>query len=207
MTENQRISQTEFVKRWFEKNPNRDIPHSESKEAIESAWEALTNERMEDSDRAIRRLSQDGILIRVKKGVYRYDPTMVTERHLEDFSAADKKIILERDGNKCVICGLGPREGLDLQVDHIKAKELGGKAEISNGQTLCARHNFIKKISSQTETGKKMFIHLLEVSSRSDDPNREQLIAFCEDILEVFEKHGINGHIEWKAPKKKEKEQ
>jgi C-5 cytosine-specific DNA methylase/HNH endonuclease len=105
--------------------------------------------------------------------------------------------IIERDEYKCVICGLGKAEGLDLQVDHIKAKELGGKAEIANGQTLCAKHNFMKKISSQTETGKKMFIRLLEASKESDEPNKAELVAFCEDILEVFEKHGINGHIEW----------
>jgi hypothetical protein len=42
-----------------------------------------------------------------------------------------------------------------------------------------------------------MFIRLLEASRESDEPNKAELVAFCEDILEVFEKHGINGHIEW----------
>jgi hypothetical protein len=56
----------------------------------------------------------------------------------------------------------------------------------------------MKKIASQTETGKKMFIRLLNAAKEGDDENREQLVAFCEDILAVFEKHGINGHIEWK---------
>ena len=192
-----RISQGEFTKAWFQRNPDRDIPHKESKLQLEEEWLALTGKRMEDSDRGIRSLAQEGFLIRVKKGVYRYDPSMVNQRVLEDFSSTDKKLILERDNYKCVICGLGPKNGIDLQVDHIKPKELGGTGDITNGQTLCARHNFIKKISSQTETGKKMFIHLLDVANHSSDPNREELIAFCEDILSVFEKHGINGHIEW----------
>jgi hypothetical protein len=198
MTERQIISQSEFIKSWFQKNPNRDIPHSESKAVIETEWERLTGRRFEDSDRTIRTLSQIGFLIKVKKGVYRYDPNLATQRVLEDFSSQDKKLILVRDGYKCVICGLGPREGRDLQVDHIKPKELGGSGEITNGQTLCAQHNFMKKISSQTETGKKMFIHLLDLAKNTEDENRDQLIAFCEDVLGVFEKHGINGHIEWK---------
>jgi len=198
MTDHKIISQREFVKSWFQKNPNRDILHTESRPAIEIGWEKLTGKRLGDSDRAIRKLGQIGFLIKVKKGVYRYDPDLVTQRVLEDFSSRDKKLILERDEYKCVICGLGPREGRDLQVDHIKPKELGGSGEITNGQTLCAQHNFMKKISSQTETGKKMFIHLLDVAKNTEDENRDQLIAFCEDVLGVFEKHGINGHIEWK---------
>jgi 5-methylcytosine-specific restriction endonuclease McrA len=86
----------------------------------------------------------------------------VNVRVLEDFTASQKKEIFERDGYKCVICGLGKREGIDLQVDHIRPKELDGKAVVSNGQTLCARHNFMKKIASQTETGKKMFLGWME---------------------------------------------
>jgi len=192
-------SQSEFIKAWFERNANRDVPHEESKKAIEVSWFKLTGNRIEDADRAIRRLSQEGFLIKVKKGVYRHDPKLATQRKLEDFKASQKEEILKRDGYKCVICGLGKKDGVDLQVDHIKPKELGGTSDTSNGQTLCARHNFIKKISSQTETGKKMFITLLNAAKSSDDKNKKELIAFCEDILKVFEKHGINGHIEWKS--------
>jgi hypothetical protein len=157
----------------------------------------MYGKRFEDVDRQIRHLNQVGFLVKIQKGIFKYIPGQEHQRVLEDFTQAQKKQILERDEYKCVICGLGKAEGLDLQVDHIKAKELGGKAEIANGQTLCAKHNFMKKISSQTETGKKMFIRLLEASKESDEPNKAELVAFCEDILEVFEKHGINGHIEW----------
>jgi hypothetical protein len=191
------MSQREFVKEWFRKNPNREIPSSEYKKEIERLYEKMYGKRFEDVDRQIRHLNQEGFLVKIQKGIFKYVPGQEHHRVLEDFTSAQKKQILERDGYKCVICGLGKAEGLDLQVDHIKAKELGGKAEIANGQTLCAKHNFMKKISSQTETGKKMFIRLLEASKESDEPNKEELVAFCEDILEVFEKHGINGHIEW----------
>jgi hypothetical protein len=191
------ISQKEFVKAWFRKNPDREIASAEFKSVIESLYEKEFGKRFEDVDRQIRHLNQEGFLIKVKKGVFQYVPGAEHHRVLEDFTQAQRNEILKRDGYKCVICGFGKAEGMDLQVDHIKAKELGGKADISNGQTLCAKHNFMKKVSSQTETGKKMFIRLLEASRESDEPNKAELVAFCEDILEVFEKHGINGHIEW----------
>jgi predicted restriction endonuclease len=198
MTQKKKISQTEFVKEWFVKRPNRDISHEESKAGIEDEYFKITKKRFEDVDRSIRKLAQIGFLIKVKKGWYRYDPKKAKIRNLEDFSASDKKIILERDGYKCVICGKGTKDGIDLQVDHIKPKELGGSATISNGQTLCASHNFRKKISSQTETGKKMFIRLLDSVKESDDKNASKIEKFCEEILKVFEKHDIDGHIKWK---------
>ena len=71
---------------------------------------------------------------------------------------------------------------------------MGGKATIENGQTLCAEHNFKKKNYKQTETGKKMFIRLYELAKIQDD---QELIKFCTEVLEVFEKNNVNGHIIW----------
>jgi len=201
MTNKKMPSQTEFVKEWFIKRADRDISHEESKAGIEDDYLKITKKRFEDVDRTIRKLAQIGFLIKIKKGWYRYDPKKAKVRNLEDFSAADKKIILKRDEYKCVICGKGAKEGIDLQVDHIKPKELGGTATISNGQTLCASHNFRKKISSQTETGKKMFIRLLESVKDSEDQNASRIEKFCEEILKVYDKHDIDGHIDWKKKK------
>ncbi len=94
-----------------------------------------------------------------------------------------------------MICGKGKEDGIDLQIDHIKPKDKGGKATIINGQTLCASHNFRKKNYKQTETGKKMFIRLYEQAKAIED---FQTMDFCAEILEVFEKNEVNGHIEWK---------
>ena len=127
--------------------------------------------------------------------MYKYSPDYVHNRELEDFTQAQRKEILERDAYRCVICGRGKEDGIELQVDHIKPKDLGGKATITNGQTLCAIHNFRKKNYQQTETGKKMFIRLYELAKSIDD---NETMNFCSQILEVFEKNGVNGHIEWK---------
>lgn len=172
----------------------QEIAHPEVVDFVTDKWEKLTGTKFRDPDRAIRQLAQEGFLIKIKKGVYKYDPDFVQHRELGDFSPAQKKEILKRDGYKCVICGRGRAEGVELHVDHIKAKDLGGKATIENGQTLCAEHNFKKKNLGQTETGKKMFIRLYELARKNNDENLKQ---FCEEILQVFEKHNINGHIEW----------
>jgi len=187
-------SQSALILEYFKKNPHKDIPHSEFVAWAVKEFANRTGRVFADPDRGIRKLHQEGTLIKVKKGVYRYDPSFVKRRTLEDFSPELKKRILERDGYKCVICGRGIKDGVELHVDHIKPKDLGGKATFENGQTLCAQHNFIKKNLKQTETGKKMYIRLYELAKSEKN---EELIKFCTDILETYEKHGINGHIVW----------
>lgn len=189
------IRQVELVKEFFIKNPNRDINHPEAVDWITSEYLKRTGKVFRDPDRAIRKLSQTGFLIKVSNGIYRYDPDYISNPKLEDFSEKQKKEILKRDGYKCVLCGKGREDGVELHVDHIKPKDFGGEATIENGQTLCAQHNFLKKNYKQTETGKKMFIRLYELSKKLGD---KRLMKFCSEILDVFEKNDINGHIEWK---------
>jgi len=112
----------------------------------------------------------------------------------EDFTIEQRQIILKRDGYKCVVCGYGKREGVELHIDHIKPKDKGGKSTIENGQVLCLEHYLLKKNLSQTEIGKKMFLRLYEVAKKE---NNQEFIDFCVQILETFEKHNINGHIKW----------
>lgn len=190
-----KITQAELIMEFFTNNPKRDIPHPEVVDWLTTEWEKRTGGVFRDPDRGIRKLAQEGKLIKVSKGVYKYDPDFVINRNLEDFTVAQKAEILKRDNYRCVICGKGVKDGVELHVDHIKPKDLGGKAIIENGQTLCAQHNFKKKNYKQTETGKKMFIRLYELAKSVDD---QETMDFCAQILEVFEKNGINGHIEWK---------
>ena len=90
-----------------------------------------------------------------------------------------------------MICGRGKADGVEIQADHIKPKELDGKAEIENGQTLCAQHNFQKKYYKQTETGKRMFIRLYELTKKNND---KELTVFCEQVLKVYEKNNKWAH-------------
>lgn len=192
---NKNLTQKELLIEFFENNPNRDIKHPEVVDWVTTEYKKRTNQIFRDPDRGIRQLAQSGFLIKVAKGVYKYDPEFVKNRTLEDFTPAQKREILKRDNYRCVICGKGKKEGVELHIDHIKPKDLGGRATIENGQTLCSQHNFLKKNYKQTETGKRMFIRLYELAKK--DGNNE-LLDFCKQILEVFEKNNINGHIIWK---------
>jgi len=189
------ISQIGLLMEYFQSNPKRDIKDPEVVDWAVKEFKKRTGKSFRDPDRGIRKLHQEGQLIKVKKGIYRYDPSMIKKRNLEDFTPAIKKAIFERDDYKCVICGKGLKDGIEIHADHIKPKDLGGKAILENGQTLCSAHNFLKKNFKQTETGKKLFIRLYELSKKTKD---KKLIKFCTEILEVFENNGINGHIEWK---------
>lgn len=197
MTKNNKTNhvQKELIIEFFKKNPNRDIEHPEVVDWVVATYKKRTGKVFRDPDRAIRQLAQSGFLIKIAKGVYKYDPDKAYKRELEDFTAAQKEAILKRDGYKCVICGRGKKDGVDLHIDHIKPKDFGGEATIENGQTLCSQHNFIKKNLKQTETGKKMFIRLYDLAKSE---NNKELMKFCADILETYEKYDINGHIIWK---------
>ena len=186
--------QKDLIVEFFRKNPNRDIKHPEVVDWVVATYKKRTGNVFRDPDRAIRHLAQSGFLMKVKKGIYRYDPDSVKQRELGNFTPQQKDEILKRDRYKCVVCGQGIKDGVELQVDHIKPKYLGGKSIIENGQTLCAQHNFIKKTLKQTETGKKMFIRLYELAKSE---RNDELMKFCADVLETYEKYNINGHIIW----------
>lgn len=180
---------------FFKAHPKEDMAHGPVVDWVENKYKKLYNKKPRDTWRSIRSLYEKGFLVKVEKGIYRHDPNSVKQIELEDFTQEQKEIILKNDDYKCVKCGKDIQEGVELHVDHIKPKSLGGRAVIENGQTLCAQHNFIKRHLNQTETGKKMYIHLYELAKSEKD---EKLIKFCEDILKTYEKHDINGHIIWK---------
>ena len=185
---------SQLVKEYFQNHPYEDLQHSMVVDWVEEQYLDLYNRKPRDTWRAIRKLHEKGFLIKVRKGIYRYDPELATNKETEDFTPQQKEEIFKRDNYRCVICGLGPADGIEIHADHIKPKYLGGKSTIENGQTLCSRHNFMKKTLKQTKTGKKMFIRLYEVAKESNDAILEN---FCREILELYEKYGINSHIKW----------
>ena len=188
----QKITQLHLIKQFFKNNSNKNIAHPKAVDWLVKEWKKKTGKVFRDPDRGIRSLHEQGFLIKVKKGVYRYSSKNTKQLKAKNFSKAQKEKILKRDNYKCVICGLGKKEGLELHVDHIKPKNLGGKSKIKNGQTLCARHNFIKKNLKQTETGKKMFIRLYELAKEKKD---KHLQSFCSNVLETYEKYIISMDI------------
>ena len=187
-------SQLDLIMEYFKKNSNRDIKHPEIVDWVVAEFKKRTGKVFRDPDRGIRKLAQEGQLIKVAKGVYRYDPAFVVKRELEDFTSAQKEAIMKRDNYRCVICGRGKESGIELQVDHIRPKDQGGRAEIENGETLCAQHNFQKRNYGQTESGKLFFIRLYEAARKN---NNKTMRDFCAQILEVYERNGVDDHVIW----------
>jgi hypothetical protein len=187
-----KISQASLILKYYSDRPNQAIPHSEAVDWATEEWAKLTGKVFRDPDRAVRRFSQVGILVKVAKGVYMYDPDYEIREDLYDFTPDQKAKILNRDGYRCVVCGRGKAEGVDLQVDHIKPKDKGGRATIENGQTLCGQHNFIKKNYSQTEAGKRFFIKMKEQAVAINDAN---MIAFCDEVLDTYQRFGYDTQI------------
>ncbi|MDH7604177.1 MAG: HNH endonuclease [Melioribacter sp.] len=192
----------DLVIEYFEKHPNKDLPHGPVVDWVEEQYIKLYGKKPRDIWRQIRKYYQEGKLIKVKKGIYRYAPNFVKENQLRDFSPAVKEKIFKRDKYKCVVCGRGIKDGVEICADHIIPKDKGGTNTLENGQTLCMEHNLMKKNYSQTEAGKRFFIKIYKQAIKNQD---EKMIKFCKDVFDAYDKHEINGHIERPNGKRRNK--
>ena len=183
---------SQLILEYFQAHPNQDLKHGPVVDWVENEYIKQGGTKPRDTWRAIRKLYEEGQLIQVKKGVYRYDPSYVHEIELFDFPPEVKEAIFKRDNYKCVVCGRGRKDGVEICADHIKPKNKGGDNTIENGQTLCTEHNLIKKNLSQTEAGKKFVIKMYENAVNAGD---QKMIRFCKELFDVYDKEGINSHI------------
>lgn len=183
---------SELVLQYFMMHPNKDLSHGPVVDWVEKEYIKLGGTKPRDPWRAIRKLHQEGKLVKIGKGVYRYDPSYAQKVELFDFPPEIKERIFKNDDYKCVVCGRGRKDGVEICADHIKPKDLGGSNTVDNGQTLCAEHNLLKKNYSQTEAGKRYFIKTYEKAVAIGD---NRMIKFCREVFDVYDKHGINGHI------------
>ena len=186
-----RPSRKSLIMDYFKKNPEREIHTSEVSEGVKESFETH-GKKLQDISTDINQLSGDGRLIKIKgkQGFYKYDPDFEREGEFHEFSEVDKAVIFYRDGYKCVICGLGHQDGTEIAADHKVPRSKGGENSLENGQTLCYKHNSMKKNYSQTETGKRFFIKIYEDAMKVND---REMIAFCHDIFNVYDKHDIDG--------------
>jgi len=182
----------DLIMEYFKKHPNKDSPHGPVVDWVEKQYLKFYKKKPRDTWRQIRKLHQEGKLIKVRKGIYRYDPDYVHAVDLWDFPSNVKKAILKRDGYRCIVCRRGEKDGVELVVDHIKPKDKGGTNDIDNGQTLCMEHNLMKKNYSQTEAGKRYFIKIYKQAVANNDG---RMIKFCKAVFDAYDEFGINGHI------------
>jgi len=183
---------SDLIMEYFHKHSKEELEHGPVVDWVEEQYRKLYGKKPRDTWRGIRRLYQEGILIKVKKGVYKYDPDLVQNKELQEFTPNIKEAIFERDNYKCVVCGRGREEGVEIHADHKIPLDKGGTNTIDNGQTLCSEHNFLKKNYSQTEFGKRFLIRLYKDAVEKND---EKMVKFCKEVFDVYDKYGVNGHI------------
>jgi hypothetical protein len=183
---------SELVMEFFRNHPLEEFRHRPIVDWVTSEYLKEHDTPPSDIWRETRKLHEHGILIKVKKGVYKYDPDYVKELEQLDFSPKIKEEIFKRDNYRCVVCGRGRQDGVEICADHKKPKDKGGSNTIENGQTLCMEHNLLKKNYSQTEAGKRYFIKIYEDAITQKD---EGMIRFCKSIFNIYDEYKVNGHI------------
>ena len=179
---------------YFLERPNQDVHHDDVVPWIEGMCHRRLGTICRDPDRAIRKLHDMGLLMKISKGMYRFEPDSVSANIIDDFDEDMKREVKTRDGWKCVVCGLGEKDGIELQVDHILPRSKGGQATIDNAQTLCGSHNYRKNKLGQLEFGADMFRRLrrnAKASSNSYD-DAESVIRFCDEVLALYKRHGYD---------------
>src|SRR3990167_9057198 len=101
----------ELIMEYFKKHPRKDLEHGPVVDWVEKEYLKTHKNRPRDIWRNIRSLYDEGVLVKVKNGVYRYDPDFVSDKNLEDFTAEQKEKIFKRDKYRCVQCGRRQDEG------------------------------------------------------------------------------------------------
>ena len=182
----------DLVMDFFQQHPKQDftpdlVTHWVTEQSVNNTGHLLKNVW-----RAIRQLHQEEILIKVKKGVYQYDPERTRDIELDDFPPHMKEAIFKRDNYKCVFCGLGRNDGVKIFADSISPKAKERNSSISNGLTLCDKHYSIKKNRSHIEAGKIFF---QEMYKKAVAINDLRMVNFCKCILDSYGQYKIDGYI------------
>jgi 5-methylcytosine-specific restriction endonuclease McrA len=192
MMRNPKITIADLIMEYYRMHAKKDLEHGPVVDWVEEQYLKLYGRKPRDTWRGIRRLHQESILIKVRKGVYQYDPDIIQYKELHEFPSEVREAIFKRDGYRCVVCGRGIKDGVEIHADHKKPLDKGGTNTIDNGQTLCLEHNFLKKNYSQTEFGKRFLIRLYNDAVEKDD---NRMAKFCKEVFDIYDKYRINSHI------------
>lgn len=172
-----------LIKGYFDKHPNQNIPHDD---VVDYVFKYFPKAR--DPWRGVRKLYEEGYLIKVGKGVYRRIPGYKGDPSDAPFPTSVKKAIFKRDKYRCVVCGNGRHNGYEIHADHITPRSKGGKSIVDNGQTLCSEHNLMKKNYGVTDFLRSFSEKMIRRARKLNDKKVEK---FFEEILTVIKKYNF----------------
>ena len=72
-----KMTQEELIRSYYVKRPGNPIPTSEVVDWATVEWQKDKKTPLIDPDGAIRKLAQSGMLVKIGKGVYKYDPGII----------------------------------------------------------------------------------------------------------------------------------
>ncbi len=170
-----------IAKSFFEANPNREITQQEVTSHIRSI-----RPDAQDPWRTVRKLYQEGWLIKVRKGVYQRIPGYAGQAADEHFTPAVREEIYRRDHSRCIVCGNGPHNGHEIHADHIRPRQLGGPSTVENGQTLCSEHNLLKKTYGTYDFYAHLVSRLEQEARSADDARHAEMLAKIQSILRDY---------------------
>ena len=104
---------SDLIMKYFRAHPNQDIKHGPVVDWVEEKYLKIYGKKPRDTWRQIRKLHQEGKLIKVAKGIYKYDPKFIRNAQLEDFPS-DVKEAFDRETSNY--------ENMDLKAKDIKTK-------------------------------------------------------------------------------------
>lgn len=170
------------AREFFEANPNRDLKQEEI-----TAYILKKRPDAQDPWRAVRKLYQDGWLIKVDKGVYKRVPGYQAQADDEHFTPAVRDAIYARDRSRCIVCGNGPHNGYEIHADHIRPRHLGGQSTVENGQTLCSEHNLLKKTYGTYDFYTRLVARLEQEARAAGD---QKHLVMLGRILAILKENG-----------------
>jgi len=172
-----------LIKSYFDKHPNRDIPHDD---VVDYIFKSFPKAR--DPWRAVRKLYEEGYLIQIGKGVYRRVPGYRGNSSEDPFPSEVKEEIFKRDKYRCVFCGNGMHNGHEIHADHVIPRSKGGKSTVANGQTLCSVHNMGKKNYGVTDFLRSFSEKMIK---RAQELKDNKVESFFKEILALIEKYNF----------------
>lgn len=94
---NPKTTIADLIMEYFRMYAKKDLEHGPVVDWVEKQYLKLYGKKPRDTWRDIRRLHQEGILIKVRKGIYRYDPDIIQHKELYEFPLEVKEAIFKRD--------------------------------------------------------------------------------------------------------------